>query len=220
MLWIGRVFSLAFSSLLFILLLSFHFFSYEETLAYISSEIVWLLFATFIISHAFIETGLASRLSLKLLTASRGSSSGLILISYILMLLLSILIPSNIGKANLVSSVLDRLLKSLNEINKIENLGKSLFIGISYLTAIAGAFVATGASSTIYTFGLFTDISNSINYITWLGYFALPIILFTLILWGVMIRTFPPKNINREHLLKLIDERLAELGPVKRTEKK
>ncbi|MCA1011439.1 SLC13 family permease [Halobacillus halophilus] len=219
-LWIGRVFSLAFSSLLFILLLSFHFFNYEETLAYISSEIVWLLFATFIISHAFIETGLASRLSLKLLTVSRGSGSGLILISYILMLILSILIPSNIGKANLVTSVLDRLLKNLNEINSIENLGKSLFIGISYLTAIAGAFVATGASSTIYTFGLFTDISNSINYISWLSYFALPIILFTLILWGIMIHIFPPRNINRKHLLRLIDKRLEELGPVKRSEKK
>ncbi|MFP3359613.1 anion permease, partial [Planococcus sp. SIMBA_143] len=57
-LWIGKVFPLAFSSLLLILLISFHFFSYEQTLSYFSSGIVWLLFSTFIISTAFIKTGL------------------------------------------------------------------------------------------------------------------------------------------------------------------
>lgn len=84
-LWIGRVFPLAYSSIILILLLSFHFFSYEETLAYFGSDIVWLLFSTFIISHAFIETGLAGRVSLKMLKLSRGSGSLLILISFILM---------------------------------------------------------------------------------------------------------------------------------------
>ncbi|WP_245728949.1 anion permease [Thalassobacillus cyri] len=70
-LWIGRVFTLAFSSLLFILVLSFHFFSYEETLGYLGEEVVWLLFATYIISNAFIKTGLASRLSLTVETLER-----------------------------------------------------------------------------------------------------------------------------------------------------
>lgn len=73
-LWIGGVFPLAFSSLLLMLLLSVHFFTFTETLSYFGSEIVWLLFATFILAGAFIESGLASRLSLKLLSLSKGSS--------------------------------------------------------------------------------------------------------------------------------------------------
>ncbi|UOQ45538.1 DASS family sodium-coupled anion symporter [Halobacillus salinarum] len=219
-LWIGRVFPLAYSSLLFILMLSFHFFSYEETLQYLSSEIVWLLFSTFIISHAFIETGLASRLSLQLLKISRGSGRALVLISFILMLILAILIPSNIGKGNLVSSVLDRLLKSLKQIDPVKNLGAALFIGISYSAGISGAFVATGASSTIYTFGLFTDITDGLSYLSWLYYFVPPILLYIVLVWIVFLYTFPPENINRQHLLEFINERLGELGRLSRKEKK
>ncbi|UOQ92392.1 anion permease [Halobacillus shinanisalinarum] len=219
-LWIGRVFPLAYSSLLFFLLLSFHFFTYSETLAYFSSEIVWLLFATFIISHAFIETGLASRVSFQLLKISGGSGRGLILISFFLMLVLSVLIPSNVGKANLVTSVLDRLLKNLKEINEGKNLAKALFIGISYLAAISGAFVATGASSTIYTFGLFSSISTNLNYLTWILYFAPPILVFIILLWLIFLHYFPPENIDKQHLLQLLEERLAELGRLSLAEKK
>ncbi|MFD2924942.1 SLC13 family permease [Halobacillus naozhouensis] len=219
-LWIGRVFPLAYSSLLFILLLSFHFFTYSETLSYFSSEIVWLLFATFIISHAFIETGLASRVSFQLLKISRGSGRALVFISFILMLVLAILIPSNVGKANLVTSVLDRLLKSLKEFSEVKNLGAALFIGISYLAAISGAFVATGASSTIYTFGLFSDLSTDLNYMTWMLYFAPPILVYVVLLWGLFLYYFPPENIDKQHLLQLLDNRLAELGHISIAEKK
>ncbi|QTN00638.1 citrate:succinate antiporter [Sediminibacillus dalangtanensis] len=220
MMWIGRVFPLAHSSLLFMLLLSFHFFTYEETLAYFSSEVVWLLFATFIISRAFIETGLASRISLTVLKVSGGSGRALLLISFLLMLVLAILIPSNVGKGNLVASVLDRLLKNVRKINKIENLGKALFIGISYLTAISGALVATGASSTIYTFELFTSVHADLNYITWILYFVPPVLLFTTLLWVLFIFKLPPEKIDRKKMVKLIEEGLDELGLLSLAEKK
>ncbi|WP_261133416.1 SLC13 family permease [Bacillus sp. Marseille-Q3570] len=220
MLWIGRVFPLAFSSILLILILSFHFFSYEETLGYISTDIVWLLFSTFIISRAFISTGLASRVSLKMLKLSGGSGRLLILFSFILMFVLSMLIPSNVGKGSLVSSVLDRLMDSLKKIRGVENLGKSLFIGIAYLVAISGAVVATGASSTIYTFGLFSEISPDLNYVKWLGYFVPPILLFVMLLWLLFLYVFPPENIDRKHLMGLLDDKISELGKLSLPEKK
>ncbi|WP_245837207.1 SLC13 family permease [Virgibacillus phasianinus] len=192
-LWIGRVFPLAHSSVLLILILSFHFFTYQETLSYISSEIVWLLFSTFIISHAFIKTGLASRISLMMLKLSKGSGKALILISYLLMFVLSIMIPSNVGKGSLVSTVFDSLLKNLKQIKNVHNLAKSLFIGIAYLTSISGAFVATGASSTIYAYGILGDFTTNLNYLKWILYFAPPIILFAIILWGLFLLMFPPK---------------------------
>lgn len=219
-LWIGRVFPLAHSSILLILILSFHFFSYQETLAYFSSEIVWLLFSTFIISHAFIKTGLASRVSLMMLKLSKGSGKSLILISYLLMIVLSIMIPSNVGKGSLVASVFDSLLKNLKRIRDIHNLSKSLFIGIAYLTAISGALVATGASSTIYAYGILGDFSTNLNYLTWILYFAPPIILFAIILWVLFLFIFPPENVDKKVLLGLIDEKINKLGKVSLAEKK
>lgn len=219
-LWIGRVFPLAHSSIILILILSFHFFSYGETLAYISSEIVWLLFSTFIISHAFIKTGLASRISLMMLKLSKGSGKALILISYLLMFVLSIMIPSNVGKGSLVASVFDSLLKSLKRVTDVHNLGKSLFIGIAYLTSIAGSFVATGASSTIYAYGILGDFSTNLNYLTWILYFSLPIVLFAVILWVLFLIIFPPENIDRKILLNLLDEQINKLGKISPAEKK
>lgn len=219
-LWIGRVFPLAQSSILLILILSFHFFSYTETLSYFGSDIVWLLFSTFIISHAFIKTGLASRVSLKMLKLSKGSGKALILISYFLMFVLSIMIPSNVGKGSLVSSVFDSLLKSVEQIKSVKNLSKSLFIGITYLTSISGAFVATGASSTIYAFGLIGDFSADLNYLHWIYYFAPPIILFAIILWVLFLYILPPENLDKYLLINLIEKKIQALGKISLAEKK
>ncbi|UFU00795.1 anion permease [Radiobacillus kanasensis] len=213
-LWIGRVFPLAFSSILLMLLLSFHFFSYEETLKYIGSDIVWLLFSTFIISKAFIKTGLANRVSLKMLSLSKGSGSFLILISFFLMFILAVLIPSNIGKGSLVSSILDSVIKSLKKISDVRNLAKSLFIGVAYLAAISGAFVATGASSTIYTYGIFQGATNHLTFLTWILYFAPPILLFILLLWVLFLVIFPHQNVDKDMLKTLIDEKVMELGNI------
>lgn len=219
-LWVGKVFPLAYSSLLVMLLFSFHFFSYEETLSYVGSDVVWLLFSTFIISKAFIDTGLADRLSLSILKLSRGDSKALILISIFLVFILSILVPSNVGKASLLTSVFDSLIKSLKSINKTANLAKSLFIGITYLIPITGAFIATGASSTIYAYSLLTEIGPGIHYLRWILIFGVPIMIFSLLLWIIFIVMFPPEKINKELLLTLIDKKIADLGKMRAREKK
>ncbi len=219
-LWIGKVFPLAFSSLLLMLLLSFHFFTYEETLSYFSSGIVWLLFSTYIISKAFIDTGLASRISLMMLKLSRGRGSILIFISFILMFVLSALIPSNVGKGSLVSSVLDSLIVSLKRINNVENLAKSLFIGVAYLASISGVFVATGASSTIYTFGMFSEFNHELNYLSWILIFGIPILVFIVIQWLIFLLCFPPETIDKKMLMELLEIKINDLGKMSLREKK
>lgn len=219
MLWVGKVFSLAYSSLLVMLLFSFHFFTYDEILKSFGTEVVWLLFSTFILSRAFIETGLADRLSLYILKLSRGAGKALLIISFFLVFILSTLVPSNVGKASLLSSVLDSLVRSLNRFNQTKNLAKSLFIGITYLIPMTGAFIATGASSTIYAYSLFSELTT-IHYLEWILIFGIPIILFTILLWIVFILVFPPERINKEHLMGFIDGKIVELGKMSIREKK
>ncbi|AQQ52215.1 SLC13 family permease [Planococcus lenghuensis] len=219
-LWIGRVFPLAQSSIILILILSFHFFTYEETLSYIASDIVWLLFSTFIISHSFISTGLAGRISLAVLRLSRGSGKSLVFMSYVLMFLLSLMIPSNVGKGSLVASVFDSLLKNMKQITNVENLGKSLFIGISYIVAISGALVATGASSTIYTFGILNENIDGLSYLKWLLLFLPPIALFAVALGGLSLLIFPTEKIDQQALIRVMDQEAANMGKLRFPEKK
>ncbi|MCM3387612.1 SLC13 family permease [Ureibacillus chungkukjangi] len=219
-LWVGKVFPLAYSSLLVILLFSFHFFTYEETLTYLGSDVVWLLFSTFILSNALIDTGLANRMSLSILKLSRGASRTLLPISFASVFVISILVPSNVGKASLISSVLDSLIKSLGAIQNAKNLAKSLFIGITYLVPIAGAFIATGASSTIYAYSLFAQHGTTIHFLNWIYIFGVPIIIFAIFLWILFLFMYPPEAINREYLLTLIEEEIHKLGKMSRNEKK
>ncbi len=213
-LWIGRVFPLAFSSVLLILILSFNFFTFEETMSYFGSGIIWLLFSTFIMASAFIKTGLASRISLKMLRMSQGSGKQLIFLSFLLMFVLSLFIPSNIGKGSLVASVLDSLVKSLKKIVSVPNLSKSLFIGVAFIVSISGAFVATGASSTIYAFGMFGEITSQVTFVSWILYFGPPIVLFLVLLWVLFLLYFPPESVNKTLILSLIDEQINELGKI------
>lgn len=213
-LWIGRVFPLAFSSILLMVMLSFHFFTFEETMSYFGSGIIWLLFSTFIISHAFIETGLASRISLKMLRLSSGSGKKMIFISFLLMFVLSVLIPSNVGKGSLIASVLDSIVRNLNKISPVPNLSKSLFIGLTYIVALSGAFVATGASSTIYAFGLLSEITDQMTYLNWMLFFGPPIFVFIFLLWLLFLWIHPPEAVERTVVLSLIDEKVEELGKI------
>ncbi|UJL47666.1 anion permease [Virgibacillus sp. NKC19-16] len=211
-LWIGRVFPLAFSSVILILLLSFHFTSYEEVLSYLGSSLVWLLFSTFILAHAFVRTDLAGRIALSILNLAKGSGRLLIFLSFIMMFVLTVFIPSNIGKGKLISDILDDLLKKLSEIQRTTNLGKSFFIGTAYVSAISAAFVPTGASSTIYAFGMFSSVSNEMSYLNWLIYFSFPMFLFVCMLWVLFQVAFPIEKVDQETVKELIYSKKQMLG--------
>ncbi|WP_040982502.1 SLC13 family permease [Oceanobacillus jeddahense] len=211
-LWIGRVFPLAFSSILLILLLSFHFTSYDEVLSYLGSSLVWLLFSTFILAHAFVRTGLAGRVALSILNLAKGSSRLLLLLSFIMMFVLTVFIPSNIGKGKLTSDILDDLVKKLSEIQQTANLGKSFFIGTAYISPISAAFVPTGASSTIYAFGMFSSVSGEMNYIHWLIYFSFPMLLFVFMLWILFQIIFPIGDVDQKMVRKLVYSKKQMLG--------
>ncbi|WP_213422739.1 SLC13 family permease [Bhargavaea massiliensis] len=211
-LWIGRVFPLALSALILILILSLHFFSYEKTLSYFASPIVWLMFSTFFLSGAFISTGLATRVSLFVLGWSRGSSRLLILISFVLTAILSVVLPSNVGKASLAASVYDSILKNMGPIADMRNTGKSMFIGLTYIVPISGALVATGASSTIYAFGLMEKQGAGFEYLSWLWAFSFPVLLFLFFLWILAMVLFPPEKVDRRKLMEIIDRKADEKG--------
>lgn len=212
LLWIGRVFPLAYSSMILILLLSFHFFTFDKTLSYFGSGLVWLLFSTFILSHAFIKTGLANRISLSILSLAKGSGKLLIFISFVLEFILTLFIPSNIGKGQLISSILDDLIKHLRKVQDTTNIGKSLFIGIAYVSSVSAAFVPTGASSTVYAFGMLSSLSNQINYLTWILYIGVPIGLFVLCLWLIFLLQFPVQSADFSLIKQLIQSKRKDLG--------
>lgn len=219
LLWLGRVFSLAYSSLILMLIMAFHFMSYEKTLGFVASPIVWLLFATYILSGAFIRSGLAHRLSLHILNWSKGSGGKMIGAVFFLMTILTVMIPSNIGRASLLTSVLDKVIGSIRKVEEVTKLPKALFISVCYVTALTGALIATGASSTIYTFGFINDnLKEPITFIKWAVYMVPPIFLFMIIFGVILYFLFPFEKISKDVVISFIKEELKKVGPLKKDE--
>ncbi|WP_404451561.1 anion permease [Virgibacillus necropolis] len=220
-LWVGGVFPFPFSALIIMLIVSFHFFRFEETLGFLGSDVVWLLFSTYIISGAFLESGLAYRISLYALRLSKGSGKLLLFVLMLLILILSVFIPSNIGRGNLIVSVLNNIATHFTKMGKAKNISKALFIAGSHVVTIGGAAVVTGANSTIYAFSMFNDTSTSeISYLMWMLLFTPPMIIFIVVLWLVLLLIFPLESVNSREIMNYIEGKIVQIGSVKRSELK
>lgn len=213
LLWIGRVFPMAYTALIVLLLISIHLLPYDEVIGFLGSDIVWLLFSTFIISGGFLKSGLALRVSLHILSWSRGGSKQILLMSFVVMCVLAVLIPTNVGRAGLVASILLGMVKHLEQQGPIRNIAKALFIGLNYIGVLTGVIVMTGSNSSIYAFGIFQTISSvEWTYILWAILFAPPILLFVLLLWGAFLRLYPLEKLDKQKVLDYINEELTKFG--------
>jgi anion transporter len=218
-LWLGRIFSLAYSSVLLMVILGFHFMSYEKVLGYVASPVVWLLFSMYLLSGAFIRSGLAHRLSLQILYWSKGSGRKIVGASFFLMSILSVMIPSNIGRGNLVTSILDKMVINVRQVEEMNRLPKALFISVCYVTALTGALLATGASSTIYTFGFINDhLVHPLTFLQWMLFTVPPVIVFMVLLWLVLNVFFPLGKTDAGFVTSFIKDELAKAGQVKKAE--
>lgn len=218
-LWIGGVLPSPVTALILMLMISLHFFSFEETLSFLGSDIVWLLFSTFLIAGAFLESGLAYRMSVYVLRFSRGSGRLLLLSLMFLILMLSVLVPTNIGRGNLIVSVIDKISSSLKGFGKADNISKSLFIGGSFVVSLGGAAVITGANSTLYAFSMFNrNGGGELDYLTWMLMFFPPIILFIFVLWVTLLKLYPPEEIRKNDVMRFIQTEIGRLGKMTATE--
>ncbi|HEX6922598.1 MAG TPA: SLC13 family permease [Bacillales bacterium] len=220
-LWIGGIFPPPFTALLILLVSAFHFLPFDETLHFLGSEVVWLLFSMYLLAGSFLKSGLAYRLSLYILRLSRGNGKFLLLSTMVLVLTLSVFIPSNIGRGSLVASVLDKIAGHLNQLKEAKNMSKAFFIACSYIVSIGGAVVVTGANSTIYAFSMFNGfLSPNLSYLSWILLFAPPVLVFVLALWGILLWMYRPEKINSNDVISYIEKEIEQLGRVSLAEMK
>lgn len=218
-LWVGRILPLGYASLIIMLLIAIHILPFHLVIGYFGESNVWLLFATFILAAAFFESGLAMRISLKILRYSGGGSRRLILMSFGVMVILAFLIPTNLGRASLIGTLFLGMIKHLENIGKVDNLAKSLFIGLNYVVVITGALVVTASNSGIYVFGMMNEVSVvGFNYLFWIILFAPPILVFIFLLWLLLLWKFPAETIEKKKVLDYIDGQIGQLGKISTSE--
>ena len=211
--WISQLFGLMVASLLILFLLATNFFTFQEATGFLGTDIVWLLFSTFIIAGAFMKTGLSLRISLFILKLSRGFGPLLMLVSFFMMSVLAFFIPANAGRMNLVITIITGMLDYLKKLYPIKNFGKGLMIGMNYVVPMSGALIITGTNTSIYAYGIFTNEGSlEWNYITWMVYFIPPILIYLLMLWLVLLWMYPLPKVDRFEVMAFIQGRIEERG--------
>ncbi len=174
--------------------------------------LMWLIISAFLLAAAVTKSGLAQRVAYFFMLRYATSYRSLIMLSFGLGLVLSLLIPHPFPRALLIMAVMDAIIR-----NARMPKADTAAVGLS-------VFVATTATSTIFLTGDSTlNIATvgfsgtSLGWLAWIKYMAVPGIIASLAMLALFLVVFPahgPVTIDRAALRA----EQQKLGPITRRE--
>ncbi len=184
---------------------------------------VWLVFIAFLISMAFVKTGIGTRISYWLIGKFGGTTLGLSYVMAIVDLIISPATPSNTARSGgIVWPVFRSIATTLGSEpgetrRKIGSLFTILQALVSFTTA--GIFI-TACSPNLVTVDFARKILGAdVTWASWALAMSVPglLVLFTIPI--MLYKLYPPELKKIPNAREISEKGLAELGPMKRTEK-
>lgn len=174
--------------------------------------LLWLIIAAFLIAAAVTKSGLAQRVAYFFMLRYATSYRSLILLTYGLGFVLSLLIPHPFPRALLIMAVMAAMIQKAR-INQADAaaLGLSVFVAT---TATSMIFLTGDSTLNIATVG-FSGVT--VGWLDWIKYMAAPGIIASLAMLGLFLLVFPsrgPVTIDRAALRA----EQEKLGPITRRE--
>lgn len=184
----------------------------EMVFAIWTLPLMWLIIGAFLIAAAVTKSGLAQRVAYFFMLRFATSYRSLIVLTYGLGLVLSLLIPHPFPRALLVMTVMGAIIQRAR-MDKADaaSLGLSVFVA----TTATSTILLTGDSTlNIATVG-FSGVS--VGWLDWIKYMAVPGVIASLAMLGLFLLVFPqraPVTIDRAALRA----EQQKLGPITRRE--
>ena len=183
-----------------------------------AGETPWFLLGAMLIGTMAAKSGLAQRVAY-MVTARTGSSYSRLLLGFIIVdFLLTFFVPSGIARVTILGSIAIGVVEAF-KVSPKSNIGRGLFIIITYAATIFDKMLIAGAAS-ILARSIIQDYGGvQVLYSLWfLAY--LPCDLITIVAcWRLILWLYPPEKSSiddSEHLQKQLDA----LGPWTAAEKK
>jgi anion transporter len=182
-----------------------------------AGETPWFLLAAMLMGTMAGKSGLAQRLALTVTTKIGTSYSRLLLGFIVVDFLLTFLVPSGISRVTILGTVAIGVVEAF-KVGPKSNIGRGLFIIITYAATIFDKMLIAGAAS-ILARGIIQDTGGvRVLYSHWfLAYLPCDIITI-LVCWRLILWLYPPEKPaieDGDHLQR----RLDALGPWTRAEK-
>lgn len=165
---------------------------FQRAVAGFGTEFVWLLVTTFILAQAMAETGLGRRIALALLHRAGGRPPLVLLALLGSVVVLSFMVPTAAGRISMMLPVVLGIIEAA-QIPPGSRFAKAMLIGTSHISIMAGIGLMTAAGATVYAAGAFETLINvRWTYPAWLAAFFPLVAAFTLLVWRILLRIFPP----------------------------
>lgn len=221
-LWLTKLINPAVTSILIIVLLSlFQILSFDESVAGLGNEVVFLIIMMLCMGVAVEKTGLGSRITFIVLKKSKGNAKRTSFLIIAMASFLTFFIPNGMARLTLLLPIGIGLIDALKKDGEDINFNKTVILAITFVPWICTVMLITGANGTIYAVSLFRNMTGfEWSYIHWLVV-MFPIVIVTLFgLWVILTVLFPPLKQNIERGQDYFEQGLIDLGPMKRSEKK
>jgi solute carrier family 13 (sodium-dependent dicarboxylate transporter), member 2/3/5 len=191
---------------------------FESAFSGFADQTPWFLFGAGLIGMMATKSGLARRLAYMVMVRVGASYSRLLLGLILSSLLLTFLVPSGIACVVIMAAVALGLMEVFG-LGRGSNVGRGIFVTLTYTAGIFDKMVIAGASS-ILGRGLIEKSANiQVYWSQWLLAF-LPCALVTIFfIWRLVIWLYPPEKALEDGDVFLKDA-LAKMGPWTRDEKR
>ncbi len=192
---------------------------FESAFAGFTDTTTWFLFGASLFGLMVTKSGLARRLAYIVLRRVGTSYSRLLLGLILTSFLLTFLVPSGIACVIILAAVALGLMQVFG-LGVGSNIGRGLFITLTYTAGMFDKIVMAGAAS-ILARGLIQKSTNiEVYWSLWLLAFFPVAVIVIFATWRLVLWLYPPETEALEAGTSFLDGELKKMGPWSRTEKK
>lgn len=194
----------------------------EQSVSGFGERVIWLIVIAFFVSRGFIKTGLGARIAYRFMAVVGHTSLGLAYSLVAADLTLAPAMPSNTARAGgvifpIVSSVA-RSYGSEPHGESARKIGAFLIMAAYQGTVITSAMFMTAMAANPIIVRLAADAGVSITWGGWALAAIVPGLLNLVLMPWVLYRVYPPDIRSTLGARKIAEDRLAEMGELKRNE--
>jgi sodium-dependent dicarboxylate transporter 2/3/5 len=192
---------------------------YDLAFQALGSQLIWKVLGILIITQAIQETGLDRRIAYQALKISGTNPKQLVFITTITSSIMVFVLPSSFGRAALFSSMMAGLLNAAG-IESRDNLGKAILLSVMFTSLITSGTVVVGASSMLYSVGVFEKFTGiRLSYLSWLKTCAPITLTSCFLVYPVVMRLYPIDSTKHtQGFGDVINKQLQEIGPCSKPE--
>jgi anion transporter len=192
---------------------------FESAFSGFADQTPWFLFGAGLIGMMATKSGLARRLAYIVMARVGASYSRLLLGLILSSLLLTFLVPSGIACVVIMAAVALGLMQVFG-LSRGSNIGRGLFVTLTYTAGIFDKMVIAGASS-ILSRGLIEKSTNiQVYWSQWLLAFMPCALVMIFSIWRLVIWLYPPEEGALEGGAAFLRDALVKMGPWTQDEKR